>query len=191
MAKRKKKRRQPAARRKPMTPFYRCTSLQGIDGTDVPLDPDAVYLRNNIYQIDLRLIEPTEPFGRIAWISIKRTDRAPIHDWRDLQQIKNLVVGKEVEAVEVYPAESRLVDTSNQYHLWAFIDGYTLPFGYVERLVMVPDNPDGSNNGSRSRQRPWLKGEQPDDALTTEEAFEKYSADEQFGERRQGDSDAG
>jgi len=29
-----------------------------------------------------------------------------------------MIVGEEHEAFEVYPAESRLVDTANQYHLW-------------------------------------------------------------------------
>jgi hypothetical protein len=37
-----------------------------------------------------------------------------VHDWRDLQRIKNQLVGPECEAVELYPAESRKVDTANQ-----------------------------------------------------------------------------
>lgn len=187
MAKRKKPKRKP--RRVPMTPFYVCDSLKmnGVD--DVPRDPRITYLRNNIYQVDVMPIEPAEPFGRIVWLSIKRTDRAAIHDWRDMQMIKNMIVGPEVEAVELYPAEDRLVDTSNQFHLWCFLDGYRLPFGYGERLVMVPDNADGSNYESLSRQRPFLPGETPDDALTTEEAFVKYSQDPKFGTRGQGETD--
>jgi hypothetical protein len=39
-----------------------------------------------------------------------------------------------VEAVELYPAESRRVDSANQYHVWAF-PGQRLPFGFAERLV--------------------------------------------------------
>ena len=181
MAKRKKKK--PKRTHEPMTPFYVCDNLHGIDGSDVPLDPHTTYLRNNHYQVDVRPVGDNEPFGRTMWLSIKRTDRAPMHDWRDLQQIKNMIVGEDVEAVELYPAESRLVDTSNQYHLWCFIDGYKLPFGYGERLVMVPDYPDGSNHESLSRQRPFRKGELPSDAMTTEEAFSKFSADPEFGTR--------
>jgi hypothetical protein len=67
----------------------------------------------------------------LIWLSIRRLDRKPIHDWRDLQEIKNLVVGPEHEAMELYPRESRVMDTSNQYHLWVLKDVEdTLPFGW-------------------------------------------------------------
>jgi hypothetical protein len=72
----------------------------------------------------------------MIWISIKRNDRLPIHDWRDLQEIKNIFVGKENEAVELYPADKRVVDTANQYHLWAFKDkAIRFPFGFPMGLV--------------------------------------------------------
>jgi hypothetical protein len=52
------------------------------------------------------------------------------------QAIKNGIVGEECEAVELYPAESRLVDTANQYHLWALpSDLMRFPFGFRERSV--------------------------------------------------------
>lgn len=51
-------------------------------------------------------------------LSIKRLDQAPVRDWRDFQRIKNELVGPECEGVELFPAESRCVDTANQYHLW-------------------------------------------------------------------------
>jgi hypothetical protein len=44
-----------------------------------------------------------------------RLDGQAIHDWRELQRIKNEIVGDEIEAVELYPAESRLLDTANWY----------------------------------------------------------------------------
>lgn len=56
----------------------------------------------------------------ITHLSFKRIDREPMHDWRLFQEIKNMIVGPEYEAVELYPAESRVVDTANQYHLWVF-----------------------------------------------------------------------
>lgn len=81
-------------------------------------------------------------------LSIKRRDKAAIHDWRKLQEIKNALIGPECEAVELYPAESRLVDAANQYHLWAFADpAFRLPFGFNER--MVTDVPGGN-----AKQRP-------------------------------------
>ena len=39
-----------------------------------------------------------------------------------------------MEAVELYPAESRLVDNANQWHLWC-VTGFRFPFGFAERLV--------------------------------------------------------
>src|SRR5580704_308381 len=54
--------------------------------------------------------------GFTLWhLSIKRRDKEPIHDWRDLQEIKNQICGPEFEAIEIYPAEDRKVDSANQY----------------------------------------------------------------------------
>ena len=58
-------------------------------------------------------------------------------DWRHRQLIKNQLLGEECEAVEIYPAESRLNDTSNKYHLWGFTDpNIRLPFGMQKRDVV-------------------------------------------------------
>ncbi|MCX6500795.1 MAG: hypothetical protein NTU93_18680 [Arthrobacter sp.] len=88
--------------------------------------------RNETYQVQVR------PLGR-GWVhlSIKRTDKQPVHDWRDLQAIKNQLVGPECEGLEIYPAESRLVDSANQYHLWVNSNHEDrIPFGFDEgRLV--------------------------------------------------------
>ena len=70
--------------------------------------------------------------GEIVWLSICRLDREAIHNWRDLQTIKNLLVGMDCYGYEVYPAEDQLVDTANQYHLWCLPNGTHLPFGFHE-----------------------------------------------------------
>jgi hypothetical protein len=44
--------------------------------------------------------------------------------------IKNEIAGPEVEAFEIYPRESRLMDTANQYYLWVLPPGQTIPAGY-------------------------------------------------------------
>lgn len=78
--------------------------------------------------------------GDMWWLSIKRIDRRPIHDWRHLHRIKNDLVGPEHEGVELYPAESRLADSANQYHLWVFKDPTRrFPFGFQDRLVGGPE----------------------------------------------------
>jgi hypothetical protein len=69
-------------------------------------------------------------------LSIKRIDQEPVHDWRDLQRIKNQLLGPDCEAVELYPAEERLVDTANQYHLWGSTDPkFRFGFGFGTRFT--------------------------------------------------------
>jgi hypothetical protein len=73
-------------------------------------------------------------------LSIKRIDQQPIHDWRDLQRIKNELIGPDCEAVELYPAEGRRVDTANQYHLWGTADPeFRFGFGFTDRMVTEGD----------------------------------------------------
>jgi hypothetical protein len=109
---------------------------------------DDVYM-NDEYQVN---INRNHMWGLdiVVWhLSIKRLDKEAIHDWRDLQNIKNMLVGEEYEAVEIYPSESRLVDSANQYHLWAFVkligrdEIPTLPIGFPNRYVT--DTPDMPN----------------------------------------------
>ncbi len=85
---------------------------------------------------------------RLTWLSIKRHDRKPIRDWRDLQRIKNDVVGEDCEAVELFPASSRLVDSANQYHLWALPLGERWPLGFQTRFVTDTVTPE-MNIGQR------------------------------------------
>jgi hypothetical protein len=138
---------------------------------------DKVFV-NNLYQVNLRNL----PLGWV-WLSIKRLDKEAIHDWRDLQLIKNSICGKEREALELYPAESRLVDSSNQYHLFVMPEGETFPFGYGDRLVV-----EGGKFESEygwSNQRPFEARHKPNDVITHGEW--KHRADKHFG----GENDGG
>ncbi len=73
----------------------------------------------------------------IVHLDLARHDGQPITSWQDLQQIKNELVGPECEGVELFPAESRLVDTAHQYHLWVVEDAqFRFPFGYDRRVVL-------------------------------------------------------
>lgn len=104
---------------------------------------------NNIYQVYVYRNIKAEGWPELIWLSIKRKDKEPIHDWRHLQRIKNEILGAEYEAIELYPAESRLVDTANQYHLWVMAEkGLRFPFGWDRREVSdVPYN--------NAKQRPF------------------------------------
>ena len=54
---------------------------------------------------------------------VKRLDRHPIRSWRELQDIKNEIAGRDRTAIEVYPPEDEVTDTGNLYHLWVFEQG--------------------------------------------------------------------
>jgi hypothetical protein len=60
---------------------------------------------------------------------ICRHDLAPCQDWQVFQAIKNEIVGPEYEAVELYPAHSRMMDVGNMYHFWVLApnDGEETP----------------------------------------------------------------
>jgi len=69
-------------------------------------------------------------------LSITHTDGGTDRDWRDYQQIKNDLIGDECEAVELYPADYRLVDSADSFHLWGVTDKrFRFPLGFDDRLV--------------------------------------------------------
>lgn len=70
--------------------------------------------------------EPLVQGQSFAMIQVCRADGGSVVDWRHLQQIKNLMLDPEWEAVEIFPAESRLKDPSNARYLWAS----SVPFGF-------------------------------------------------------------
>jgi hypothetical protein len=124
-------------------------------------DPDSSVWANNRYVVIKRYMGDGA-FGPLYHLSIRRTDRQPARDWRDLQRIKNELVGPEAEGVELFPAESRLVDTANQFHLWV-LEKQRFPFGWNERLVTEA----GRDAAAGAVQRPFE--EKPPDLATKEE----------------------
>ena len=108
---------------------------------------------NDTYQVNGRTIKQGKGFPAcdILWLSIKHRDKEAIHDWRDLQTIKNILAGPEREAVEIYPAESRLVDTGR-----VFMDTRVrMPFGFMTRLVGSPD--EATAVGAKQRPFNWTE----------------------------------
>jgi hypothetical protein len=85
---------------------------------------------NELYQVSV--CETQSPvWGRMIHLAIKRNDKRPVRDWRHIQEIKNQLVGPECEGVELYPAESRVVDVANQFHVFALPDAaQRFPFGF-------------------------------------------------------------
>lgn len=139
---------------------------------ELPPGLEGEVFLNSRYQVVKRMVGDGE-MGPVWHLSIKRIDREAMHDWRELQRIKNELVGPECEGVEIYPAESRLVDGSNQYHLWVF-ERFKMPFGFGERLVS-----EASFDG-KSKQRPFE--EKPKDLLTPEQL--QWKAKKELKKRR-------
>lgn len=158
------------------TPFKEAAGLSLPDGTTRPIPDGMEVWVNSIYEVWMRPFRDGRMLGRlptngspyykaigvVIHLSIKRRDRHPIHDWRHLQRIKNELVGTEYDAVELYPAERRKVDTANQYHLWVFASEAELPdaervcrWGYRERevtdAVLVPEAYEGHAANARQR----------------------------------------
>ncbi len=174
--------RRAAAARREWVPLQRATLIpltdeeieaRALAGKEIRPDLDLVAIRqmvidasteaaevwkNDQYQVHVVRWEPLKINDRtvpIIQLSIRRLDRAPARDWRDFQRIKNQLLGKEIEAIELYPAESRLVDTATQYHLWSVNDpAFRFPFGYDAGRTV------SSASGAGSVQRP-LDEEEP------------------------------
>jgi len=73
---------------------------------------------NDLYEVVLR------PADQPGWthLAIRRHDGGVVGSWLHKQQIKNQLLGPECEALELYPAQSRLVDAGPVYHLWGRVD---------------------------------------------------------------------
>tara|TARA_Y100000996_G_scaffold400285_1_gene370125 strand:+ start:2981 stop:3490 length:510 start_codon:yes stop_codon:yes gene_type:complete len=96
---------------------------------------------NDIYQVAIDwdsekngALTP-DPSIKVIHLSIKRRDKQPIMDYRDLMDIKDALVGSEFEALMIYPARFREHDMANQYHLWIPVnretdEGVCIPFGW-------------------------------------------------------------
>lgn len=131
--------------------------------------PESIW-QNSQYEV---WVYPPRDGTTMIQLSIKRRDKQVIRRWRDLQRIKNEIVGPEREAMEMYPAESRLVDTANQYHLWVLPEGVRWPFGYQDRLVM---DGIGKKDGMGSCQEPFRQDERPTDLVRHPVSFDDAEA---------------
>jgi hypothetical protein len=142
-----------AAAHPPFDAFLECT----IEHDKYPPGQSpGLVVRNSRYTVAIwRHRHARYPY--LIHLSIKRNDREPIHDWRDLQRIKNELIGAEFEATEIYPAESRLVDCANQYHLYVPADERFQPirfdYGFNERLVS--EETGGAGVFAKAKQRPF------------------------------------
>ena len=87
-----------------------------------------------VWENDLHSVRENRENPDHIVLSISNQDGSARHDWRELQEIKNTLVGPECEAVELYPAESRKRDSGNVFHLFVLREG-RFPFGASDRRV--------------------------------------------------------
>lgn len=140
---------------------------------------DEIWL-NSKYQVNIRRGPAViDGLGTVeaVHLSIKRIDKRPCRDWRDFQRIKDELLGRNCEAVELFPAQRRLVDTANQYHLWGFLSTeFQFPFGFEQRVVdSGPADPESVN----MRQRPVAEGYHVEDTGIEAEGAEDVRLVEQ------------
>jgi len=115
----------------------------------------------------------------MIYLSFRTVENDARHDWREFQRIKNELAGPDWWAVEIYPAETDLHDSANQWHLWCWPERpqVYLPtlnvrgdFGMAGRLVMSPEelaeDPD-PRIGPCARQRPFTDIKWPYDGPNT------------------------
>jgi hypothetical protein len=84
---------------------------------------------NNRYGIHVYRRKAILRSGSVALhLNIRRQDGGIDFPWYDLQRIKNEIVGPEYVAIEIFPAESELVDQANARHLFVLPLGEPSPF---------------------------------------------------------------
>lgn len=154
------------------------------------LRSDEVWL-NNRYQCVvkyMRSADPEKPYGPegMVHLSIHTLDRSPVRNWRHLQQIKNEVCGELRTGVEIFPPENALTDTSNEYHLWVFPEGFDLGFGIGEDPLVSDDEVAEEYNQAPhpGQQEPWEPGLTTGRTEHSEEARKRLRAEVEEGEMK-------
>jgi hypothetical protein len=95
---------------------------------------DTMMFRSDTYCVLARTL--MTPLGMMTHLAISTLPGVPaLHDWSELQSIKNALCGENREACEIYPARDRLADSPNQSHLWVLPRGARFPFGLENRVA--------------------------------------------------------
>lgn len=103
-----------------------------------PVAWDIETVQNSYYTVGFRVIRD-EKLGKILHLKISRNDGINPIAWEDLQQLKNEFAGEHVQAIEFYPPEKHLVNMAPVRHLWCFLDGEQLGFGYRFRATNLEE----------------------------------------------------
>ncbi len=151
------------------TPFTPATPY--VNGKEITLDANQTIWRNRFYTVVKTVLEPELGEASGMHLSIRHNERKAVRDWRHFQRIKNELAGAEREAVEIFPPESQLVDTSNQYHLWVLPEGTTSFFTWNEGRTVVDDPQD-------EKAVNWLRSKGLDPAVIQHSVQRPYEKEE-------------
>lgn len=89
---------------------------------------DRYWHSDDGYHVMSRLIN-TE-WGKVEHVTItKKLEESGDVPWSVKQEIKNELFGENRVAIEIFPAENRLVDVMDVYHLWILPKKFKMPFG--------------------------------------------------------------
>lgn len=140
-----------------LSPLKQMTELKNPKtGARRPIPEGWTVLRNNVYTVVIdRARDENQVYEfmgmLVMHLSIKRNDRKPVHSWADLQWLKNQIAGEEAEAVELFPAESRVLDAANQTHLWV-VNG-RFPIGWDETAAHTGSPEEAALWGAEQNRR--------------------------------------
>jgi hypothetical protein len=105
---------------------------------------DVEMWQNSRYCVLVFRNEPPRDDGpQMIHLSIRRNDRKRPREerYRDFQRIKNELIGKEYEGCELYPADDRVADCADQYHIYVLADpALQFPFGFRDGLRAGPSD---------------------------------------------------
>lgn len=105
-----------------------------------------------VFRDEVKAYEGGDGWPAMHHLSIRRNDRdCPKEErWRDFQRIKTELIGPDNEGVEMYPAEDRVADCANQFHIYVLADPKVKwPFGFKDGMRAGPIE------GSSAVQRPF------------------------------------
>jgi hypothetical protein len=92
---------------------------------------NGTYYQNKEYVANLY----DELENNMHHLAITRHDGSFINDWRHLQKIKNDICGSQRWAVQIFPSEKYLVDSTNVIHLWVALENMPMFCGFKGRYV--------------------------------------------------------
>ncbi len=104
----------------------------GVVGHPLGLTGMIAAWSNHTYAVQVFSEQPS-PVGFVRPIGIGRHDKGANFPWQDLQRIKNQLYGENAVAVEVFPAESDLVDEANMRWLMVMVPGTVWKFPDLSR----------------------------------------------------------